>query len=80
VGKSLGSLPGTLQEKAEPLLFPVIDILVQQLGKSVVETAIKNGNLELAPLEYMRGRSFKDAFLIADECQNLTVAEMKMLV
>jgi len=80
VGKSLGSLPGTLNEKAEPLLFPVLDILVQQLGKAVVETAIKNGNIELAPLEYMRGRSFRDAFIIADESQNLTIAEMKMLV
>lgn len=80
VGKSLGALPGSLNEKAEPLLAPVMDVLVQQLGSGVVETGIKNGNIQLAPLEYMRGRSFKDAFVIADEAQNLTVAEFKMLV
>ena len=80
VGKSLGALPGSLNEKAEPLLAPVMDVLVQQLGAGVVETGIKNGNIQLAPLEYMRGRSFKDAFVIADEAQNLTIAEFKMLV
>lgn len=80
VGKSLGALPGTLNEKAEPLLAPVMDVLVQQLGQGVVESGIKHGNIQLAPLEYMRGRSFKDAFVIADEAQNLTIPEFKMLV
>lgn len=80
VGKSMGSLPGTLNEKLEPLLSPVIDVLNEQLGRGVVETAIKNGNIEMAPLEYMRGRSFKDAFILLDEGQNLTVPEFKMFV
>jgi len=50
------------------------------LGTGVVETGIKNGNIQMAPLEYMRGSSFKDAFVLADECQNLDIAQFKMLV
>jgi phosphate starvation-inducible PhoH-like protein len=80
VGKSLGALPGNLEEKFGPWLSPVVSVLEQQLGKGVVETGIKNGNIVMAPLEYMRGSSFKDAFVLADECQNLDVAQFKMLV
>lgn len=80
VGKSLGALPGDLGEKFGPWLSPVLSVLEEQLGKGVVETGIKNGNISLAPLEYMRGSSFKDAFVLADECQNLDIAQFKMLV
>jgi len=80
VGKSLGALPGTLEEKFGPWLSPVLSILEEQLGKNKVETDMKNGNIQMAPLEYMRGSSFKDAFVLADECQNLDVAQFKMLV
>ena len=80
VGKSLGALPGELSEKFGPWLSPVLSVLEEQLGKGVVETGIKNGNIVMAPLEYMRGSSFKDAFILADECQNLDVAQFKMLV
>lgn len=80
VGKSLGALPGTMEEKFGPWLSPVLSVLEEQLGKGVVETGIKNGNIVMAPLEYMRGSSFKDAFVLADECQNLDVAQFKMLV
>lgn len=80
VGKSLGALPGTLEEKFGPWLSPVLSVLEEQLGKGVVETGIKNGNIVMAPLEYMRGSSFKDAFILADEAQNLDVAQFKMLV
>lgn len=80
VGKSLGALPGTMEEKFGPWLSPVISVLEEQLEKGVVETGIKNGNIQMAPLEYMRGSSFKDAFVLADECQNLDVAQFKMLV
>ena len=80
VGKSLGALPGTLEEKFGPWLSPVVSVLEEQLGKGVVETGIKNGNIVMAPLEYMRGSSFKDAFVLADECQNLDIAQFKMLV
>lgn len=80
VGKSLGALPGNLEEKFGPWLSPVISVLEEHLGKNKLETDIKNGNIQMAPLEYMRGSSFKDAFVLADECQNLDVAQFKMLV
>lgn len=80
VGKDLGYFPGTLEEKFAPWAAPVLDILNEQLGKGVVDTAIKNGNIEMAPLSTMRGRSFHDAFIILDEAQNTTVAEIKMFL
>lgn len=80
VGKSLGALPGTMEEKFGPWLSPVLSVLEEHLGKNKLETDIKNGNIQMAPLEYMRGSSFKDAFVLADECQNLDVAQFKMLV
>ncbi len=80
VGKSLGALPGTLEEKYGPWLSPVISVLEERLTKGVVETGVKNGNIVMAPLEYMRGSSFNDSFVLADECQNLDVAQFKMLV
>ena len=80
VGKDIGFLPGTLEEKAAPWALPVLDVLERHLGKGVVETALKNGNIEVAPLALMRGRSFDDAFVICDEAQNITLPELKMLV
>lgn len=80
VGKDLGFLPGDMREKYEPWAAPVLDVLSEQLGAGVVETALKNGNIELAPLSYMRGRSFNNAMIIVDEAQNLTVHELKMLL
>ncbi len=80
VGKDLGYLPGTLEEKTYPWALPVLDVLEKHLSKGVVDTAIKNGNIEMAPLALMRGRSFDDAFLIVDETQNITTAELKMLL
>lgn len=80
VGKSLGALPGTMEEKFGPWLSPVLSVLEEQLGKGVVETGVKNGNIVMAPLEYMRGSSFKNAMVLLDEAQNVTVAEFKMLV
>jgi len=80
VGKDLGALPGTKDEKFAPWAAPVLDVLEEHLGKGVVETAIKNGNIEMAPLTMMRGRSFHDAFIILDEAQNCSVAEIKMFI
>lgn len=80
VGKDIGFLPGTLEEKAAPWALPVLDVLEEHLGKGVVETALKNGNIEVAPLALMRGRSFKNAFIICDEAQNISFHELKMLV
>ena len=80
VGKDLGYLPGTLEEKYTPWIMPVLDVLEQQLGKSVVETGLKAGNIQMVPLSVMRGRSFNRAFILVDEAQNLTIHEMKMLL
>jgi phosphate starvation-inducible PhoH-like protein len=80
VGKELGFLKGDLQEKTMPWALPVLDVLEKHLGKGVVETGIKNGNIEMAPLALMRGRSFDNAFIIVDETQNITTHELKMLL
>ena len=80
VGKDLGYFPGDLNEKFGPWAAPVLDVLNERLGKGVVETGIKNGNIELSPMSVMRGRSFKNAFVILDEAQNTTVAEIKMFL
>lgn len=79
-GRSLGFFPGTLEEKMAPWCVPVMEILVKHLGSGVVETGLKNGNIEIAPFETMRGRSFEDAFVLLDEAQNTTYHEMKMFL
>jgi phosphate starvation-inducible protein PhoH and related proteins len=80
VGKDIGFLPGTLEEKCAPWALPVVDVLERHLGKGVVETAFKNGNIETVPLALIRGRSFDNTLVIVDEAQNLTVDELKALV
>lgn len=80
VGKDLGFLPGSLEEKTYPWALPVLDVLQKHLGKGAVDTAIKNSNIEMAPLALMRGRSFDNAFIIVDETQNITTHELKMLL
>jgi phosphate starvation-inducible PhoH-like protein len=80
VGKDLGYFPGDLNEKFMPWAAPVLDVLEEQLGKGVLETGIKNGNIVLSPLSTMRGRSFKDSFVILDEASNTTVPEMMMFL
>ena len=80
VGKELGYLPGTLEEKTYPWALPVLDVLEKHWGKGTLDTAIKNGNVEMAPLALMRGRSFENAFIIVDETQNITTHELKMLL
>ena len=79
-GKSIGYFPGTLEEKMMPWVMPVLEVLHWQLGKGAVDTGIKNGNIEIAPFETMRGRSFRDAFVILDEAQNVTPHEIKMFL
>lgn len=80
VGKDIGFLPGTLEEKTYPWALPVLDVLQKHLGKGTVETGIKNNNIEMAPLALMRGRSFEGSFIIVDETQNITTHELKMLL
>jgi phosphate starvation-inducible PhoH-like protein len=63
-----------------PWALPVLDVLDKHLGKATVEIAIKSGNIEMAPLALMRGRSFENAFIIVDETQNITTHELKMLL
>lgn len=80
VGRELGFLKGDLTEKTMPWALPVLDVLEKHLGKGTVETGIKNGNIEMAPIALMRGRSFDNAFIIVDETQNITTHELKMLL
>tara|TARA_R110000868_G_scaffold246225_1_gene502838 strand:- start:278 stop:976 length:699 start_codon:yes stop_codon:yes gene_type:complete len=79
-GKSIGYFPGTLEEKMLPWVLPVLEVLHKHLGRGAVDTGIKSGNIEIAPFETMRGRSFEDAFVILDEAQNVTPHEMKMFL
>lgn len=79
-GENLGFLPGEKEEKFEPYLAPFREVLNERLGKSFVDYLIKNGRIEAAPLAYMRGRTFGDAFVILDEAQNTTPEQMKMFL
>jgi phosphate starvation-inducible PhoH-like protein len=76
-GRSLGYFPGTIEEKFAPWAAPVIEAIKERMGKGAYEVALKNGAIELLPFEVMRGRSFKNAFVLLDEAQNCTVAEIK---
>lgn len=77
-GESLGFLPGDLKEKVDPYLRPLYDALHDILGADHTERMIERGTIEIAPLAYMRGRTLDDAFVILDEAQNTTHAQMKM--
>lgn len=70
MGRSLGLLPGSMRDKFEPYLMPLIDVIKQRYGAGFYETQLSNGNIEFVPLEYLRGRSFNDAVVIVDEFQN----------
>lgn len=79
-GESLGFLPGDLKEKVDPYLRPLYDALHDMLGEETTEKLIEKGMIEIAPLAYMRGRTLEDAFIILDEAQNTTEAQMKMFL
>ena len=79
-GESLGFLPGDIGQKIDPYLRPLYDALYELLGVERVERLIEQKIIELAPLAYMRGRTLSDAFVIMDEAQNTTIAQMKMLL
>lgn len=81
VGKDLGYLPGDINEKMAPWLNPLIDNFVQGFGdKTYFELMREKGKIEIAPLSYMRGRTFNDAFVIVDEAQNATIHELKTVL
>jgi len=79
-GESLGFLPGDLKEKVDPYLRPLYDALHEILGMEHTQRLIERGVIEIAPLAYMRGRTLDDAFVILDEAQNTTEAQMKMFL
>ncbi|MBT2645990.1 PhoH family protein [Bacillus sp. ISL-34] len=79
-GESLGFLPGDLKEKVDPYLRPLYDALHDLLGMEQTQRMIERGTIEIAPLAYMRGRTLEDAFVILDEAQNTTEAQMKMFL
>lgn len=80
VGEKMGYLPGELDEKFEPYLRPYKDVLYEMFGESFTEFLIKIRQIEAAPLAYLRGRTFKDCWVILDEAQNTTPMQMKMFV
>ncbi|WP_370569693.1 PhoH family protein [Sporosarcina sp. BP05] len=79
-GESLGFLPGDLKEKVDPYLRPLYDALHDVLGAEQTDRLMERGVIEIAPLAYMRGRTLDDAFIILDEAQNTTKAQMKMFL
>ncbi|MGM0124974.1 PhoH-like protein [Enterococcus sp. AZ194] len=79
-GENLGFLPGDLKEKVDPYLRPVYDALYQIFGTEHTNRLMERGVIEIAPLAYMRGRTLDDAFVILDEAQNTTIAQMKMFL
>lgn len=79
-GENLGFLPGDLKEKVDPYLRPLYDALYDMLGYEQVQRFIEKGIIEIAPLAYMRGRTLEDAYVILDEAQNTTDAQMKMFL
>lgn len=78
--KSIGFLPGDKDEKFSSWTAPFIEVLKECLGQAVFEIYLKRGDIEIVPFEYMRGRTFNDAYVLVDECQSTTVEEMKCLV
>lgn len=79
-GESLGFLPGDLKEKVDPYLRPLYDSLHDILGTEHTQRLMERGIIEIAPLAYMRGRTLDDAYVILDEAQNTTIAQMKMFL
>ena len=79
-GERLGFLPGDLQSKVDPYLRPLYDALFEMLGPETYNKYLERGNIEVAPLAYMRGRTLDDSFIILDEAQNTSREQMKMFL
>ena len=79
-GRDVGFFPGDLTEKMMNWCAPVVEVLKEQLGKGVFDTALKDENIELIPFATMRGRSFNNTFVILDEAQNTELSELKMFL
>ena len=79
-GERLGFLPGDLQSKVDPYLRPLYDALFDMLGPDTYQKYLERGNIEVAPLAYMRGRTLDDSFIILDDAQNTSREQMKMFL
>lgn len=79
-GEKLGFLPGDMQNKVDPYLRPLYDALFDMLGADNFQKYVERGNIEVAPLAYMRGRTLDDSFILLDEAQNTTPEQMKMFL
>lgn len=80
VDEDLGYLPGTLEEKMAPWVRPIYDVIYQFITPKEVTQLMEDKSIEIAPLGYMRGRTFKNTWIVADEMQNSTISQMKMLL
>jgi len=80
VDEQHGFLPGDLNEKMEPWTKPIFDVFTENFNAREIENFVKEGVIETSPLAYMRGRTFKNAVIVADEMQNATPSQMKMLL
>jgi phosphate starvation-inducible PhoH-like protein len=80
VDEEHGFLPGTLNQKMEPWTRPIIDVFEEYYHPKEIASMLEDGTIEISPLAYMRGRTFKHAFVVADEMQNATPSQMKMLL
>ena len=78
-GEKLGFLPGTLDDKLDPYMRPIYDSLYDLVGIEVAREKVERGHIEIAPLAYMRGRTFNNCFIILDEAQNATLDQLKMV-
>jgi phosphate starvation-inducible protein PhoH and related proteins len=76
-GRTLGFFPGSLEDKFAPWAVPVVDAIKDRIGVAAYQIAVKRGDIEMVPFEVMRGRSWRDAFVLLDEAQNTTPAEIK---
>jgi phosphate starvation-inducible PhoH-like protein len=79
-GERLGFLPGLLEDKMDPFMRPLYDSLYEMVGIQDARSKIANGSIEIAPIAFMRGRTFKDSFIILDEAQNCTYEQLKMVL
>ena len=79
-GERLGFLPGDLKEKVDPYMRPLYDALQDMMPEGKLQQRIETGQIEIAPLAYMRGRTLSDAYVILDEAQNTTPSQMKMFL
>jgi phosphate starvation-inducible PhoH-like protein len=79
-GETLGFLPGDLEDKLAPYLRPLYDALTERLGGKQLKALLADGQIEIAPLAYMRGRTLNNAFIVLDEAQNCTYGQLKMVL